>query len=103
MKIIMSRYLTNNILQDRNGLRRLSSTIIPIIPISSTDTYIQTTSIERLDKLASTFYGDSSLWWVIASANALGKGSIIVPPNSKLRIPTKNNIQQIINNINIIR
>jgi hypothetical protein len=99
----MSRYSTNNILQDRNGLRRLASTIIPMIPVSSTDTYIQTTSTERLDKLASTFYGDSALWWVIASANGLGKGSIIVPPNSKLRIPTKNNIQQIINNINTIR
>ena len=99
----MSRYSTNNILRDGNDLRRLASTIIPIIPVSATDTYIQTTSIERLDKLASTFYGDSSLWWVIASANGLGKGSIIVPLNSKLRIPTKNNIQQIINNINTIR
>ena len=30
-----------------------------------------------------------SLWWVIAAANGLGKGTMIVPANTKLRIPAK--------------
>ena len=98
-----SRYSTNTILQDTNNMRRFSSTIVPAIPITTNDIYIQTTSPERLDKLASTFYGDSSLWWIIATANSLGKGTIIIPVNSQLRIPAKDNIQQIINNINTIR
>jgi hypothetical protein len=96
----MSRYITNSILQDSVGKRRLGTSIIPIVPVSSTDVYIQTTSTERLDKLANTFYGDSTLWWIIASANGLGKGTIVVPRNSKLRIPSDKNIQQLINILN---
>lgn len=96
----MSRYITNSILQDSVGKRRLGSSIIPIVPVSSADVYIQTTSIERLDKLANTFYGDSTLWWIIAIANGLGKGTIVVPKNSKLRIPSEKNIQQLINTLN---
>jgi hypothetical protein len=29
------------------------------------------------------------LWWVIAAANGLGKGTLIVPANTNLRIPAK--------------
>jgi hypothetical protein len=29
------------------------------------------------------------LWWVIAAANGLGKGTLVVPANTKLRIPAK--------------
>jgi hypothetical protein len=50
---------------------------------------IKTTSPERLDNLAKLFYDDSTLWWIIASANNLGKGSWIVPQNTTLRIPDK--------------
>lgn len=96
----MSRYSTNSILSDAAGMRRLESLILPIVPLSKDDVYIQTTSIERLDKLANNFYGDSTLWWIIAVANGLGKGTIIVPKNSKLRIPSDTNIQQLINALN---
>ena len=83
----MSRYSTTGIIQDLNEKRRKSTTIISTIPISVTDIYIQTTSVERLDKLANKFYDDSTLWWIIASANALGKGTIVVPQDTILRIP----------------
>jgi hypothetical protein len=53
-----------------------------------------------LGQLANKFYGDSTLWWIIASANGLGKGTIVVPRNSKLRIPSDKNIQQLINILN---
>jgi hypothetical protein len=97
----MSRYSTTGIIQDLNEKRRKSTTIISTIPISVTDIYIQTTSVERLDKLANKFYDDSTLWWIIASANALGKGTIVVPQDTILRIPAKSNINQIINSINL--
>jgi hypothetical protein len=97
----MSRYSSTPVIRDTTEQRRKATTIIPEIPISVSDIYIQITSADRLDKLANTFYGDSTLWWVIATANNLGKGTIVVPQNVILRIPSKSNIQQIINNINL--
>lgn len=97
----MSRYSTTSVIRDSNEQRRKATTIISNIPVSVSDIYIQITSSDRLDKLANTFYGDSTLWWVIATANNLGKGTIVVPQNVILRIPGKSNIQQIINNINL--
>lgn len=96
-----SRYKTTSVVQGQNDLRRFGTTMIPNILVSTADTYIQVTSVERLDKLANKFYGDSTLWWIIAAANFLGKGTIVVPTNTVLRIPAKTNIQTIINNINI--
>ena len=97
----MSRYSTTSVIRDSNEQRRKATTIISNIPVSVSDIYIQITSSDRLDKLANTFYGDSTLWWVIATANNLGKGTIVVPQNVILRIPSKSNIQTIINNINL--
>jgi hypothetical protein len=70
------------------------------MPTSTNDVYIQTTSTERLDKLALNFYQDATMWWVIAAANRLGKGTLIVPVNTTLRIPDKQIIQQVINQVN---
>ena len=94
------RYSTTDIIKDETSRRRLSSTIIPVFPVSPDDIYIQTTSNERLDKLAHTFYGDASLWWLIATCNGLGKGSLIVPQNTRLRIPLNQNIQEVMNKLN---
>ena len=44
---------------------------------------------DRLETLANRYYGDTSLWWIIAKANEIGKGKIGVDPEKKLRIPTK--------------
>ena len=85
----MSRYATTDIIKDKTGKRKRATTIFPTIEISDADTFIITTSIDRLDRLANSFYQDVSLWWVIASANGLGKGTMIVPSNTKLRIPGK--------------
>ena len=42
---------------------------------------------ERLDTIAGREYGDSSLWWVIAGASAIG-WSLQVPPGTLIIIPT---------------
>jgi len=42
---------------------------------------------DRLDLLAFDFYGDTSYWWVIASANALPGDSLYLEPGMQLRIP----------------
>jgi hypothetical protein len=99
----MNRYATSRIIKSTDNKRRLETTIVPVMPTSDTDTYIQTSSPERLDKLANTFYGTATLWWLIASVNGLGKGTLVVPANSTIRIPSMNNAQQIINNTNNAR
>lgn len=97
----MSRYNSAPEIKDVNGKRRMASTIVPSFPSSTFDVYIRTTSVERLDNLAYRFYQDPTLWWIIAAANGLGKGSLMVPSNTPLRIPSKSNYQQILNSYNI--
>jgi hypothetical protein len=99
----MSRYATARVLKDQNGKRRLSSIIIPSITRTTDDLFIQITSPDRLDKLAKIFYNDEKLWYVIAAANGLGKGTLMVPSEIILRIPNAGNIQTTINNLNIER
>jgi nucleoid-associated protein YgaU len=47
---------------------------------------------ERLDHLAGKFYGDSSLWWVIAAASKIGwclqlpAGTVAVIPTSLAQV-----------------
>ena len=97
----MNRYAESTIIKNANDKQRRSTVILPNVQLSPADTYIQTTTIERLDLLAFDFYGDVTLWWVIASANGLGKGSMIVPQNTLLRIPDVSNLDTQIQRANI--
>ena len=96
----MARYNSTATVKDANSKRKKATTILPVLPVNESDVYIQTTSPERLDKLANTCYGDVTVWWVIAAANSLGKGSYIVPINTRLRIPAKINIDDYVIEIN---
>ena len=95
-----SRYQNSNVIKDKNGKRKLSTTIIPVVPISESDTFIITTGIERLDKLAFNFYEDATLWWIIAESNQLPLGTLFVKTNTRLRIPPIGNIQELIEQTN---
>ena len=48
----MGRYTTTNIIKDDAGKRRRATTIFPTIPATANDTFIVTTTADRLDKLA---------------------------------------------------
>lgn len=78
------RYINNKIINDANGIRRFSSNITPKYP---TDMYIRIDNMTRLDTLSYEFYNDALYWWVIADANGLGKGSLVVPAGTILQIP----------------
>jgi hypothetical protein len=97
----MNRYgITQNIKND-NNISRKSTVIYPNNPIDlQNDIYIRTTTADRLDKLALNFYDDASKWWIIASANGLGKGTIIVPPNTRLRIPSQSQVEELLTKTN---
>jgi hypothetical protein len=91
----MGRYNTTNVILDKFD-KRIAGTTIISIPFDSNDIYIRTTSLERLDKLAATFYGDVADWYKIASANGLGKGTLWIPAEKLLRIPQVPNIDEYI-------
>ncbi len=100
----MNRYNTSKTLKTETLTRRKASTVFPTIPIDpKTDIYIRTTSVERLDKLALNFYGDQAWWWVIATANALGKGTVVIPADTKIRIPDKNVVMNLLTTLNQTR
>ena len=99
----MSRYKNADIVRDLNNKRRIQTWILRVPPAANSDIYIQITSPDRLDILSETFYGDQSLWYIIAQANGLGKGTYRVPEATLLRIPNLPELQEFINNINRIR
>jgi len=78
----MDRYRENKITN-----KRFDTSVLPLFPEQPTDYYIFSRDGDRLDSLAQSFYQDTSLWWVLAQANNLGKGSLAVPPGIQLRIP----------------
>ena len=85
-----SRLLENIKKIDSQGkeyhVRRLSTIMYPEF-LTDNDTQIISQDGDRLDLLAKEFYGDETLWYVIARANNLGKGSMYVPPGEIIRIP----------------
>lgn len=69
------------------GSQYYLNNIYPDIPLSNEDNYVITVLGDRLDLIAFDFYGDTSFWWVIASANALPGDSLYLEPGIQLRIP----------------
>jgi nucleoid-associated protein YgaU len=82
----MNRYKKTEIKLDKDGKRVYGTTYYPTIPIENTDKFIITTLDNRLDSLANQYYGDVSLWWVIAKANGI-KGKTVLKAGELLRIP----------------
>jgi hypothetical protein len=90
-----SRYATIQTTKlDGTGSLYYRSNVYPDIQPTDQDYYVITTIGDRLDLLARDFYQDSSLWWIIATANALPGDSVFPPIGVQLRIPT--DVQSII-------
>lgn len=67
----------------------------PEIPLDENDIYVTTVQGDRFDVLASQYFQDETLWWVISIANnSLSQNSLIIPEGIQLRIPA--NISQIV-------
>ena len=75
----------------------LGSTIYPKITPTDNDLYVISEVTDRLDLLANKYYGDRSLWWVIAVANNINDASFYVKEGLQLRIPS--NLSQILNDL----
>lgn len=72
-------------------VRRLSTVMYPDF-FTGNDTKIISQDGDRLDLLAKEFYDDERLWFVIARANDLGKGTMAIPPGQIIYIPYETNI-----------
>jgi|TARA_R100000030_G_scaffold63972_1_gene48675 nucleoid-associated protein YgaU len=83
----MGRYDNTSVTVNRKGQRVLVPTLYPQIPLSDSDKFVFPKDGDRLDNIAFRYYGDASLWWIIAQANNLGKGRTILNPNFQIRIP----------------
>jgi hypothetical protein len=70
-----------------DGITYKANSIYPEIPLSDKDYYVVTTAGDRYDTLAYQFYNDTSLWWIIASANNSQQASLVVEPGVQIRIP----------------
>ena len=75
----------------------LGSIIYPKIKPNDNDMYIISQQSDRLDILASKYYNDQSLWWIIAVANNLNDASLSIEPGIQMRIPS--NVSQILNDL----
>jgi len=66
-------------------------TFYPSVTLSNEDYYIIAREEDRMDLIAQDFYGDSTLWWVIAMANDIPGDSMHPPLGFQLRIPSNAN------------
>lgn len=83
----MNRYRGINTYRTETGIRLKTNAIYPNIPESADDIYLISNSGDRYDILAREYYGDQTLWWIIASANNSQKASLAIEPGVQIRIP----------------
>ena len=97
----MSRYKFTGIKIDKDtGSRVLKTTLYPEIRLADGDRFVYPIEGDRLENIAHKYYGDATLWWVIAQANRIRDGSYALNPSVKIRIP--GDIPQIISNLRLI-
>ena len=86
---MLSRYITDfEIGLTREGKRYYSTNIPSPIPQDPFEFVMTAQDGDRFDSLASRYYGDASKWWIIAKANNLLNGTMMVQGGTQLIIPS---------------
>ena len=70
-----------------SGKLRYLPTLYPSVVLSNEDYYIIARDQDRMDLVAQDYFGDSTLWWVIAMSNDLPGDTMYPPIGFQLRIP----------------
>lgn len=84
----MRRYSTIPKTKGPEGNLMYKTVRYPEIPRNFSDIYVYVTDGDRYDTLALSYYGDSSLWWIISIANAKNTQNSLTPPiGTQIRIP----------------
>lgn len=93
-----NRYAYSKIqIENETKKKYLGSIIYPKIKATDNDLYVISESTDRLDLLAHKYYGDKTLWWIIAVANNINDASFYVKEGLQLRIPS--NLSKILNDL----
>ena len=90
---MQNRYENIKIIKTEEGRRYKKTIQYPKMEKTVDDKYIIGRQGDRLDNLAFTFYDDSSLWWILSTANGI-QGKMVLEPGTLIRIP--GNISNII-------
>lgn len=89
----MKRYNGNKVNRKKNldgpSPQYYRSTFYPKIDKHESDIYVITVQGDRLDSLAWQYYGDTTMWWIIAKANNVGKGGLTLESGLQIRIPKR--------------
>jgi phage tail protein X len=97
----MNRYQNIPIIKSVAEKQIYATSRYPEIPLSENDIYVYTTQGDRYDLLSLNFYGDSSLWWIIATANPnIDLMTLVIPEGVQIRIP--GNFTQVISEFSLI-
>ena len=85
----MNRYQTIPTTKTITGRTIYRTVKYPEIPLNPNDIYIIANKGDRYDILANQYYSDSSLWWVISTANNnVVQNSLFLPEGTQIRIPS---------------
>ena len=86
---MLPRYVTDFEIGITNEGRRYYSTNIPsTIPRDVFEFTVIAQDGDRFDSLAARYYNDSTKWWIIAKANNLLNGTIMITGGTQLVIPS---------------
>ena len=80
----MSRYNTVKKVIDKN-IQRIGTSDLPKFTEKNSDILLIATQGDRCDLLAQEYYGNTELWWFIASVNNLKSNNI--EAGTQLRVP----------------
>jgi len=73
---------------DRNGQRYYATNIVNSVPRDIFEFTIVAQDGDRFDSLATRYYSDAAKWWIIAKANNLLNGTMMVQGGTQLIIPS---------------
>lgn len=83
----MNRYENIQVVRNTSKVRFYKDNKYPDIPLSESDLYLITAAGDRFDLLAYEYYKDTSLWWIIPTANNLRCDSLFPDLGIQIRIP----------------
>lgn len=84
---------------DSDNIKYYTNILYPKIELSEDDIYEDIPMGYRLDYIAFRYYNNPALWRLIALANNIGKGTMIIPGNMRIRIPDPNLVSKFIQDL----
>jgi hypothetical protein len=96
-----NRYEFVNIILNQTSERYFDSIIYPEIKKLENDIIVISRSTDRLDLLAKRYYGDETLYWIIAITNNI-IGTLFIEPGIQLYIPNPDRLTEIFSQLKLL-